>query len=214
MTDNKELPDNQADRVDWVIRAPDNAEMRRRYNIWAEKYDADVGSVEDYLAPLEAAAVVGRHCGPSALILDAGAGTGLVGEALKRAGFERLEAVDYSEQMLEVARGKGLYQNLHVADLSDRTAMDGGHYDAVVTCGTTTQMPSAALREFARVLRPGGRIIFAVVKGAWEEFGWASVFEELEATGTLKIVEKNPPFQMMPTTEPEFICEIWVMQVA
>ena len=32
--------------------------------------------------------------------------------------------------------------------------------------------------------------------------------------GTLSLIEKNPPFQMMPTTEPEFFCEIWVMQVA
>ena len=214
MTKEDELPDNQADRVDWVIRAPDNAEMRRRYDIWASHYDADVGSVEDYLAPLEAVTVIKRHCGPATRILDAGAGTGLVGEALKRAGFEQLEAVDYAPQMLDIARGKNLYRDIHVADLGRQTALPGDAYDAIVTCGTTTQMPSAALREFARLVRPGGKIIFAVMTAGWDEFGWASVFQELENAGRLSLVEKNPPFQMMPTTEPDFFCEIWVMQVA
>ena len=212
LTDNNELPASKADRVDWVIRAPDNAEMRRRYDIWATHYDADVGSVEDYLAPLEAVAVVRKHCDPAALILDAGAGTGLVGEALEQAGFDRLEAVDFAPQMLDIARGKGLYQDIHVADLSRQTALQGDRYDAIVTCGTTTQMPSAALREYVRLVRPGGKIVFAVMTGGWQSFGWADVFEELEAAGVLSLIEKNPPFQMMPTTEPEFYCEIWVMQ--
>ncbi len=46
-----ELPNTKAGRVDWVIRAESNEEMHRRYDIWAELYDDDVGSYEDHLVP-------------------------------------------------------------------------------------------------------------------------------------------------------------------
>ncbi|WP_309664707.1 class I SAM-dependent methyltransferase [Tabrizicola sp.] len=210
MTD--ELPQTKAARVDWVIRAPDNAEMRRRYDIWANAYDSDVGAVEDYLAPMEVAKVVGQVLERSARILDAGAGTGLLGQALKDSGFHNIVAVDYSDQMLEIARGKAIYTELHICDLNNATAFAPASFDAVVTCGTTSQMPSASLREFARLLRPGGSIVFAVLPEAWESCGWAVIMKELEAAHRLTLGSRGVPFQMMPTTEPDFMCEIWVLK--
>ena len=209
-----ELPATKAARVDWVIRAPDNAEMRRRYDIWAQAYDSDVGAVDDYLAPMETAKVAVRVLDPEARIMDAGAGTGLLGQPLSEAGFRNLIAVDYAAQMLEIARAKGVYRELHTCDLSQPTAFPARSFDAVVTCGTTSQMPSASLREFVRLLRPGGRIIFAVIPEAWERCGWAAILAELVAAGSLTVTSRGAPFQMMPTTEPEFFCEVWVMQVA
>ncbi|WP_338549780.1 class I SAM-dependent DNA methyltransferase [Roseovarius phycicola] len=210
----EELPDNQADRVDWVIRAPDNQELRRRYDIWAAQYDGDVGSVDDYLAPLELAKTATRHLTPDMRIIDAGAGTGLVGEALHHEGFKHLTALDFSENMLGIARTKGIYTALHQCDLSQQTALDADCADALVSCGTTTQVPYASLREYARLVRPGGKIIFAAVQGTWDEFGYADVLTELESAGKLRVTERGKPFQMMPTTEPQFICEIWVMDVS
>ena len=208
-----ELPDTQAARVDWVIRAPTNQEMRRRYDIWASKYDGDVGSLDDYIAPAELTKVAVKVLDRHAHVVDAGAGTGLVGAALKDAGFETLTALDFSVAMLEVARGKGLYQALHHCDLSQETDLPADMADALVTCGTTTQVPPSALREYVRLVRPGGKIVFAVVTGTWDENGYGAIQEELEAAGRLNVVQKGAPFQMMPTTEPQFICEIWVMEV-
>ncbi len=208
-----ELPDTKAARVDWVIRAPDNAEMKRRYDIWAKDYDADVGSAEDYLAPLETARIAKGVLDQSALIMDAGAGTGLVGEALKEQGFNNLVAVDYSAQMLDIARRKQVYTELHTCDLSVQTEFETDRFDAVITCGTTSQMPSNSLREFVRIVRPGGKIIFAAVPELWVECGYAAVFSEMRSAGHLDVVSRGEPFQMMPTTEPDFICEVWVMNV-
>ncbi|MEM8774836.1 MAG: methyltransferase domain-containing protein [Pseudomonadota bacterium] len=210
---NDELPDTQVDRVDWVIRAPTNEEMRRRYDIWASVYDKDVGSVDDYLAPLELAKVAKEFLEPSMRIVDAGAGTGLVGEALKAQGFDNLTALDFSAQMLEVARGKDIYRELHECDLSKQTALKADYADALVSCGTTTQVPCESLREYARLVCPGGKIVFAAVQGTWDDYGYGKIFAELEGEGALRIVYKGAPFQMMPTTEPQFICEIWVMEV-
>ncbi|MEO0568991.1 MAG: class I SAM-dependent methyltransferase, partial [Pseudomonadota bacterium] len=154
-----ELPETQIDRVDWVIRAPTNQEMRRRYDIWASKYDEDVGSIDDYLAPMELAKVAKDHLEPSMHIIDAGAGTGLVGQALKAQGFNNLTALDFSAQMLEIARGKNIYRELHVCDLTEQTTLASGCADALVSCGTTTQVPCASLREYARLVRKGGKIV-------------------------------------------------------
>jgi hypothetical protein len=74
-------------------------------------------------------------------------------------------------------------------------------------------MPSAALSEFVRLLRPGGRIVFGVIPEAWVSCGWAAVEAELTAAGRLRVINRGVPFQMMPTTEPEFMCEVWVMEV-
>ncbi|MEM6579054.1 MAG: class I SAM-dependent methyltransferase [Pseudomonadota bacterium] len=208
-----ELPNSKQERVDWVIRAPDNSEMRRRYDVWAERYDSDVGSVEDYSAPGKLAQVAARHVDPDALVIDAGAGTGLLGAALAEQGLKNLIALDYSEKMLAVARGKGLYQDLMQCDLSQQTRLETDMADALVTCGTTTQVPCASLREYVRLVRPGGKIIFAAVQGTWEDFGYAAIYQELEDAGQIAIIEQGAPFQMMPTTEPQFICEIWVMDV-
>jgi SAM-dependent methyltransferase len=208
-----ELPANKAARVDWVIRASDNAEMRRRYDLWAKAYDGDVGDMQDYLAPGEVAQVAGQVLDRAARIMDAGAGTGLLGAALQRLGFRDLVAVDYSDQMLEIARMKAIYSETLVCDLSRQTAFLPASFDAVVTSGTTSQMPAAALREFVRVLRPGGRIVFGVIPDAWVSCGWAGIAADLEAAGRLRVISRGAPFQMMPTTEPEFMCEVWVMEV-
>ncbi len=208
-----ELPNTQAARVDWVIRAPSNAEMQRRYDIWAAKYDGDVGSLDDYIAPAELTKVAADALDRDAHVIDAGAGTGLVGSALKDAGFSNLTALDYSKGMLELAEAKGIYGALHQVDLSRETALPADMSDALVTCGTTTQVPPSALREYVRLVRPGGKIVFAVVTGTWEENGYGEIQNELEAAGRLSVVSKGEPFQMMPTTEPQFICEIWVMDV-
>lgn len=208
-----ELPQTKAGRIDWVIRADSNEEMQRRYDLWAENYDDDVGSFEDYLVPIEAAKVAKTVLENDALIFDAGAGTGLVGQALVDAGFNRLIGVDYSAQMLEVARAKQVYQELHQCDLSQPTQFENGSVDCVITCGTTSQMPSASLREFARIVRQGGHIIFAVIPEPWVTCGYAEILSELETTGKLSVESRGAPFQMMPTTEPEFFCEIWVIKV-
>jgi ubiquinone/menaquinone biosynthesis C-methylase UbiE len=208
-----ELPNSKAERVDWVIRADTNEEMRRRYDLWAEVYDSDVGSYEDYLVPREAVKVSKRFLSSDDLIFDAGAGTGLVGQALSEAGYQNLIAIDYSAQMLEIARAKSVYTELHQCDLGQRTNFSDSSMDAVITCGTTSQMPSYSLREFTRVVRPGGYIIFAVVREPWVERGYAEILAELVSDGKITVEERGSPFQMMPTTEPDFLCEIWVMKV-
>ena len=56
-----------------------------------------------WMAPREAAGYLARHLEErDAPVLDAGAGTGLVGQALASHGFAHIEALDLSATMLEV----------------------------------------------------------------------------------------------------------------
>jgi len=206
-------PDSMEERIAWSQNASDNQELRRRYDLWAEVYDADVGTLEDYVGPVETARVARRFLASDARIMDAGAGTGLSGEGLRAEGFDNLVAVDYSAAMLAIAETKGLYRELHQCDLGRETAFAADSFDAVVTCGTTSQMPSYSLREFARVVRPGGRIVFCVNLQAFEDYGYAAILAELEQGGVLATAHKSEPFDLLPTSDHKMICEIWVIDV-
>lgn len=208
-----ELPEEAEARVAWVIRAPTQEEMKRRYDLWAGTYEEDLGSVEDYLAPGATAKVAAAHLDRDARILDAGAGTGLSGQALGAVGFSNLVGLDFAEQMLAVAATKGIYQETVVADLSRRTELEDDAFDAVVTVGTTSQVPAESLRDYVRVTRPGGKIIVANWVKAWVERGYALIQAEFEREGRLALIHQGEPFQALPTTEPDIVYEIWVFEV-
>lgn len=65
-------------------------------------------------------------------ILDIGCGTGLSGEEVKHLAG-RLVGVDLSSKMVEVARRKGIYDSLHVADIVNFMRSDAGQYNAVLS---------------------------------------------------------------------------------
>ncbi len=207
------LPDHVADRVSWVIDAPDQAELRRRYDLWAGRYDADIGKVEDYLAPVAMAEVAKAFLSKTDRVLDAGAGTGLSGAALKAAGFDNLVAVDFSAGMLEIAAKKGVYRETLLADLGARTSFADDAFDAAVTVGTTSQMPAESLREMVRLVRPGGRLLLAVWVEAYVKRGYAAIQQDFEAAGRLVQLHKGAAFQALPTSEPALWYEAWVFEV-
>ena len=208
-----ELPESMEARVAWALSAPTNEELIRRYELWAEKYDADIGTIEHYLGPVETAKVAKQYLPLNARIMDAGAGTGLSGEGLHAQGFENLIGVDYSASMLEVAKEKGIYREVHQCNLAQPTPFADNSFDGLCTCGTSSQVPSASLREYARLVKPGGRIVFCVFLQAFQECGYADILDELEEQGVLEMLYKGEPFQLLPTSEPDVVSEVWVFGV-
>ena len=88
-----------------------------------------------------------------ARILDAGAGTGLVGEILASMGYRRMVAMDLSQGMLEEARKKGVYEDFHQMVMGETLDYETGSFDAVITVGVLTvgHAPASSLDELVRV---------------------------------------------------------------
>lgn len=96
-------------------------------------------------------------------VLDVGCGQGRHAHLLAEAGFE-VDGVDYSEDLLARARDRGTGPQLRYsrADMRSLPVEWTEQFDAVVSLATSFGFfrdpgdDAAALREFARVLRPGG----------------------------------------------------------
>lgn len=103
---------------------------------------------------------IGRAPRETARALDAGCGTGFQTALLGDLGW-RPHGVDVSGGLLAVARRRLPGAVFTLASVEALPYPDG-HFDAVVSCGSTLSFvddPARALREMGRVLRPGGRLL-------------------------------------------------------
>ncbi|KAL4752260.1 hypothetical protein BDW72DRAFT_192205 [Aspergillus terricola var. indicus] len=175
------------------------SEAQNFYDEWARAYDADINGV-GYASPRRAVDAIidnlplSLTSGPEKLqILDAGCGTGLVGDCLARsslAGSFCLNGVDLSEGMLNVAREKGVYQSLETADLNEGIPSPDGKYDIVVCVGTLTKghVGAGVLGEFARLTVKGGLVVATVHDGIWEKGGFEAVIGRLKEKRVVKVL--------------------------
>jgi len=207
------LPERPEERVEWTYAAEDTNALARRYDEWAKIYDDDLTGVHGYVAPQMAVDVLGRHADPSGTVLDAGAGTGLVGLMLAEAGFAHVRALDYSEGMLERAREKGVYETVEQADLNQPLALADDSVDAVICVGTLTYVEARVLCEFVRVTRPGGVIVYTSRTDTHVSKGFAAIENELSDFMKWKLLERSDEFLPMPNTYPDLVYRIYAWRV-
>lgn len=139
------------------------------YRDWASEYDDD-NAAKGFELPYYMAGFVARHvpvdAGP---ILDAGAGTGWVGRTLSALGYQDITAIDLSAEMLAVAAAIGCYRDTRVMRLGDALDFSDNEFAAATCVGSfgPGHAPPESLFELARVVRPGGYLIFNVVEATW-----------------------------------------------
>lgn len=206
-------PKDGLERITWAVSPADGDELKARYDAWAQYYDSDLMEVESYRGPAEAAKVAARYLDPNGRILDAACGTGLSGEAMRKAGFRNLVGVDFSRGMLDVARGKGIYAELHQADLAEPLNFPDDSFHAVTIVGESLHLPARCYYEFVRIVAPGGYILYCGSDAAVEERGVAEICEEFREKGRLEPVETTQPFQALPKSEPELTYRVFVHRV-
>jgi SAM-dependent methyltransferase len=104
-------------------------------------------------------------CRPGALILDAGCGNGRHAVPLARAGY-KVVGLDSSRTLLAAARraARGARRPRFVCGSYTKLPFEPGSVDTVLCLGTALgylgdEADRAALREFRRVLAPGGRLV-------------------------------------------------------
>jgi SAM-dependent methyltransferase len=135
-------------------------EKTARYDGLAEWYDAFIHSVDLTAVELDSLErLLGE--GPGRC-LDLGCGTGIALPVLSRLGWS-IVGVDVSTDQLAVARARAdeIGAELLEADAS-RLPFGDASFDAVASILTHTDFEdaSAAFAEVARVLRPGGRLVY------------------------------------------------------
>lgn len=116
--------------------------------------------------------VLARATRPSR-ILDLGTGTGLVGEAFRDlAEGGRFDGIDLSSRMIEMARARGIYNDLIHGDIETVLHQPGLSYDLILAADAMVYLGDLALTfsGVARRLTPGGFYVFTCESKAGE--GW------------------------------------------
>jgi ubiquinone/menaquinone biosynthesis C-methylase UbiE len=127
-------------------------------------------------------------------VIDVACGTGLVtfhaAEAVGRAG--QVLGVDLSGKMVETARRlaeiRKISNTCFACMDAETLVLPSANFDVALCSLGLMYMPDPvqAVREMARVLRPGGRLVLAVW-GARSACGWAAMFPIVEAEVSSKV---------------------------
>lgn len=153
------------DKLAWIYRPDPRFSLEQRYDAWALTYDTDLR--DTYQENPRRAALLLKECLPAGggPVLDAGAGTGLVGEELSKLGYDDLTALDRSPGMLSRASAKGVYRRVVHGTLANAPALfPQQRFAAIVAVGVFTfaHAEPADLAALDRVLQPGGWLVIAV----------------------------------------------------
>ncbi|XP_072169630.1 methyltransferase-like protein 27 [Diadema setosum] len=198
------MDQNMTDMIGTFIKYGSDVQpevLTKLYDDWAEEgsYDkvhADAG----YKGPKAAAGKLDTLLGENknARILDAGAGTGLVGEELSKSGFTNICAVDPSQKLLDVCKSKGCYTELIKSFIGPTPLLlKDNSFDAVVSSGVFLpgHCDGSSLKELVRLVKPGGFIVIAMrhthLKNPCEVFDLVDVMDQLKLEGACTVDQEQ-----------------------
>jgi SAM-dependent methyltransferase len=133
-----------------------SVDARAGYALWADSYETTIKPDMDAWL-LERIAVDWASVARAA---DLGCGTGRTGAWLAARGVQAIDGVDVTPEMLERARARGVFGELHLADVA-ATGLPDAAYDLVTTCLVDEHLADLApiYREAARLARPGAAYV-------------------------------------------------------
>ena len=163
----------------YALRGPDDC--LRLYRDWADSYDRDFAEGMDYRMPAHVAGAF-MAAGGQGPVLDVGAGTGLLAQALRGMGFQGdIDGIDISADMLARAAEKGVYRSLTVADVL-RPLNLAGRYAGIVSSGTFTHghVGPQALPHLLDMALPGAQFAVSIKADTYRDEGFDRAFAALE----------------------------------
>jgi predicted TPR repeat methyltransferase len=191
-------------RLATVYHASSREALAHTYDEWAKTYDADMQSI-GYVHPAIISGLIARYIpNRPSTILDAGVGTGTIGQLLDILGYTTLIGIDMSDGMLAKAAERNVYSVLRNQVLGQTLTFATASVDCILSTGTFTtgHAPVSAFDELTRITKPGGYLIFTVGTQVWQEQGFESKLASLPLTE----VETTKIYHPMPLskTESEF----------
>ena len=163
------------------------SDPRAGYQVWSHTYDQPGNPIIGLEEPA-VRSLVDRL--PPGRALDAACGTGRHSRYLVECGHE-VVGFDIAPRMLTIARRAVPGATFYEADLRAIPEDDGQF--ALVVCGLAlahvAQLDQGA-GELARVLAPGGHLVFSVLHPLQAFLGWHARFED--ETGNRRFVREHP----------------------
>jgi predicted TPR repeat methyltransferase len=142
--------------------------IRTLFDDFADRFEHTLVEQLSYDTPAQLAQLLKRLGADAAeRVLDLGCGTGLMAMQLARSG-RVIDGVDLSPRMLERAREKALYHELHAGELIEFLTQASANWDLVVATDVFIYMPNPGASfapTFAR-LTAGGWFGFSIERSA------------------------------------------------
>lgn len=200
--------------LDDVYSAKTPEASRAFYDKWSTSYDADNLSLGFRLPGLGAGLLARFLAGADGPLLDAGCGTGLVGETLQLLGYEDITGCDLSPAMMERAARTGAYSSFEQADMGKALPFADGQFVGFVCVGSfgPGHAPPSTLTHLARVTRAGGVGVFNLIEATYEAQGFPAVMDALVASGTWEVVYETQPFLPFLLAEPDLWSRAYVVR--
>ena len=205
---------NTPDKIQWVYSSQNNRELSDRYNQWAKDYERDLTDTgRPNREPIVDLTI--KYLPKNALILDAGAGTGTMGQWLHNEGYNKLVGIDLSEGMLAEAQKKNVYTDLRQMVLGEPLDFPTATFDAVTACGVFTygHAPSSSFDELIRVTKPGGYIIFTLRPDFYESSDFKDKMAELEEQKKWQLTELGDKYKAEDKGQLTLYLQTWVYRV-
>ncbi|MCI5226398.1 MAG: class I SAM-dependent methyltransferase [Candidatus Electrothrix sp. AX2] len=184
-------------KLEWSYSAKNTAELQQKYDDWAVEYDQLTEDGIGWIGPHKTIEYLKKYVlDKDSSILDAGAGTGFVGEILKTEEYKNIVGVDISEGMMNVALKKNAYKQYHLMDLTQKLNFENELFDAVIVVGVFTHghVGPEILDNIIPVMKKGGYLVFTIRQDFYE----SSDFEK-KMNAYLKnqivLVEKSDLYQ-------------------
>lgn len=185
------------------------------YDNWSDEYEQHMQGV-GYTHPAIVASMLSRHLPPSdSPVLDAGSGTGILGEILSALGYSNLHGFDASKGMINYAKTKGIYQSLQTAVLGEELDYESNQFAASVASGVFTQghAPLAGLNELIRITRPNGFIVFTISRTFLGET-FAAFETKLANQGKWRRIDVSNMYDSAPLAKEKLLSQAFAFCVA
>lgn len=162
------------------------------YNLWAPSYDDEL-NFNQYVTPIRCAKMLFKYCPDTNInVLDFGCGSGLSGEALYSFGFQKIDGLDLSAEMLKLAGQKGIYTELTKDDLN--TLIERGYkYDAIIAAGVISpgHAQPTSIDLALSLLKQRGILVFSLNDHALRNKSFIEQIETILANGSIDILEQE-----------------------
>ena len=163
------------------------------YRDWAASYDAEI-TENGYQTPRRCAQALARHCDDkNAVILDIGCGTGLSGMAFREQGFTTLHGNDLSQEMIDIALSRQIYDEVSLIDLNNALDFAQGRYDVIAAVGVISvgHAPASTIAEMFDKLQSGGIFVYSINDASIAEGSFITATQALLARDDAELCEAH-----------------------